>query len=176
MINSSFSTQISQREFDENVTDDYISGFKENITKYNMKRVRIAGLSPYDSMISEGVFDEREQREDKYEQLSLLNVDYFYFKTIKYLNLYNWEINNAYSFQFNDISFISFEFQNKETDESIVKSVRFYWIWWTLASVQIFIQKWQNICNPNHYYYVYVICHYTIFIKTLCEHKRYQLC
>ena len=68
MLNSSFSTQISQSEFEENVSGDYLSGFRENNTKHNMKRVRIAGLSPYDSMISEGVFDEREQWKDKYEQ------------------------------------------------------------------------------------------------------------
>ena len=73
MINPSFISQISPREFDENVADDYISGFKENSTKYNMRRVQIAGLSPYDSMLSEAVFDEREQSEDEYEQLSLLN-------------------------------------------------------------------------------------------------------
>ena len=57
MISPSFISQISQKEFEENVTEDYISGFKERETTYNLKRICIANLSPNDSMLSETVFD-----------------------------------------------------------------------------------------------------------------------
>ena len=58
MINPSFISQISQSELDEDVSDDYIFGFKERSTECNMKRVVLATLSPDNSMLSESVFDE----------------------------------------------------------------------------------------------------------------------
>ena len=72
MLNSSFSTQISQSEFEENVSGDYLSGFRENNTKYNLKRIFIAGLSPNDSMISENVFEDRETSEDNEDHIGSL--------------------------------------------------------------------------------------------------------
>ena len=65
MINPSFISQISQSELDENVSDDYIFGFKERNTEYNMKRVVLATLSPDNSMLSESVFDEWEKSNEK---------------------------------------------------------------------------------------------------------------
>ena len=64
MIVSSF---ISQNELDEDVSDDYILGFKEIWSEYNMKRVRIADLSSNDSILSDSVFDGWEQRKEKLE-------------------------------------------------------------------------------------------------------------
>ena len=61
MISPSFISQFSESEFDENIANDYIFGFKEDDTEYNMKRVVIAALSPSNSLLSEGVFDEWEQ-------------------------------------------------------------------------------------------------------------------
>ena len=67
MINYSLSTLISQSELEENVSSDYLSGFKEKDTDYNLKRIFTAGLSPNDSMLSESVFDSREVNEDSSE-------------------------------------------------------------------------------------------------------------
>ena len=64
MIDSSF---ISQNELDEDVSDDYILGFKEIWSECNMKRVRIADLSSNDSMPNDSVYDEWEQRKEKIE-------------------------------------------------------------------------------------------------------------
>ena len=67
MINYSFSTLISQSEFEENVSGDYLSGFKEKDTEYNLKRMIISRLSPNNSLISERVFDSKEVNEDSSE-------------------------------------------------------------------------------------------------------------
>ena len=63
MFKTSFISQLSRNELDEQVKEDYLTGFREKESKYNAKRIWVADLSPDDSLWSENVFESKPQQE-----------------------------------------------------------------------------------------------------------------